>query len=215
MNTVADPPFQIVVGYDFSEPAGLALDQALALGRKDAPAVVHVLGVLSAEAGNELARSRREIDYESAEELQERMDATVRARAGDLSPDVRVFVHVRIGGPAEELLRLAGEAAVDLIIVGTHGRRGIGRLALGSVAEIVVRRAECPVLVMRPRTYSEEQRAEGMPEPPCPHCVARRQETGGAEWWCSVHAAPYVPPRRYTSRHGEMVELRDDVWALW
>jgi nucleotide-binding universal stress UspA family protein len=53
------------------------------------------------------------------------------------------------GAPAAEILRLAAERSASLIVIGTHGRTGLIRLALGSVAERVVREAPCPVLVIR------------------------------------------------------------------
>jgi nucleotide-binding universal stress UspA family protein len=53
------------------------------------------------------------------------------------------------GDPADEILRLAREAGADLIVMGTHGRTGLARLLMGSVAEQVVRRAPCPVLTIR------------------------------------------------------------------
>lgn len=57
---------------------------------------------------------------------------------------------VRSGLPAEEIVRYAEEAAVDLIIQGTHGRTGLAHVLLGSVAEKVVRKAPCAVLTVRP-----------------------------------------------------------------
>jgi len=56
---------------------------------------------------------------------------------------------VREGSPAEVILRYAGENMIDLIVMGTHGRRGLNRLLLGSVAEEVVRRSEVPVMTVR------------------------------------------------------------------
>jgi nucleotide-binding universal stress UspA family protein len=63
----------------------------------------------------------------------------------------RRAVHSRIvpGDAAGELVRLARARPFDLVIVGTHGRRGVKRLVLGSVAERVVREAPCAVLVVR------------------------------------------------------------------
>jgi nucleotide-binding universal stress UspA family protein len=55
------------------------------------------------------------------------------------------------GSPAEEIVRCAREFGCDLLVMGTHGRSGIGHLALGSVAEAVIRAAPCPVLVVRPQ----------------------------------------------------------------
>ena len=66
-------------------------------------------------------------------------------------PDAKVKCerHHRIGDPAPEILDFAKEHNVDLIVMGTHGRKGLTRLLLGSVAEQVVRKATCPVLTYR------------------------------------------------------------------
>src|SRR5262245_42645814 len=56
---------------------------------------------------------------------------------------------LRAGDAAEEVLRVAGDEGCDLIVMGTHGRGGLGRLLAGSVAEAVMRRAHCPVLTVR------------------------------------------------------------------
>lgn len=53
------------------------------------------------------------------------------------------------GDPAQEIVRMAEETAADLIVMGTHGRSGFGRLLMGSVAEHVVRRAPCPVMTVK------------------------------------------------------------------
>ena len=53
------------------------------------------------------------------------------------------------GDPAGEIVALAKEEKVDLIVMGTHGRTGLGRLLMGSVAEAVVRRAPCPVFTFK------------------------------------------------------------------
>jgi universal stress protein A len=60
------------------------------------------------------------------------------------------FEHRLLGGvPGLEITRLAEEEKADLIVIGTHGRTGLSRLLMGSVAEAVVRRATCPVLTLR------------------------------------------------------------------
>jgi universal stress protein A len=56
---------------------------------------------------------------------------------------------VAVGKPAEEILRLAREEKVDLIVMGTHGHTGLRHLLLGSVAEAVARDAPCPVFPVR------------------------------------------------------------------
>jgi universal stress protein A len=54
-----------------------------------------------------------------------------------------------IGNPASEILTVAEMEAAELIIMGSHGRRGLSRLVLGSVAEAVAHRAKCPVLIVK------------------------------------------------------------------
>jgi universal stress protein A len=56
---------------------------------------------------------------------------------------------VQVGSPFQEIVRYAVEQAIDLIVIGTHGRGPIGHMLLGSVAEKVVRKAPCPVLTVR------------------------------------------------------------------
>ncbi len=79
-------------------------------------------------------------------------DEELRARLAQLVPpekSVRVERFLATGSPAEEILRLAGDAHADLIVLGTHGRTGLGRLLMGSVAERVVRKAPCLVLTVK------------------------------------------------------------------
>jgi nucleotide-binding universal stress UspA family protein len=71
------------------------------------------------------------------------------------------------GVPAEEIVNMAGDKHCDLIVMGTHGRTGLGRLLMGSVAELVVRRAPCPVLTVKmplaAEAVEENQAAEAVP----------------------------------------------------
>jgi nucleotide-binding universal stress UspA family protein len=64
-------------------------------------------------------------------------------------PTIQVEHRLIIGTAATEILQVAEEAKCDLIVLGTHGRRGLGRLLMGSVAEQVVRRAPCPVMTVK------------------------------------------------------------------
>ncbi len=58
---------------------------------------------------------------------------------------------VRIGSAAEEIIAAARDLHADLVCISTHGRSGLARVLLGSVAEHVVRQAPCPVLTVRPK----------------------------------------------------------------
>ena len=61
------------------------------------------------------------------------------------------------GDPIGEIVRLAEQEHVDMIVMGTHGRTGLSRLLMGSVAEAVVRRADCPVLVVKHPVEGEDE----------------------------------------------------------
>ena len=64
-------------------------------------------------------------------------------------PEVPYEHRLITGDPATAVVELADEEAVDMIVMGTHGRTGLSRLLMGSVAEAVVRRAKCPVLTFK------------------------------------------------------------------
>jgi len=85
-----------------------------------------------------------------------------------LDPRTEVEHRLREGDPVEEILEAAKESSCDLIVMGTHGRSGLGRLLLGSIAEKIMREAPCPVLTInRPLTHTLTQgfmkEAEGVP----------------------------------------------------
>ncbi|MDE2490351.1 MAG: universal stress protein [Elusimicrobia bacterium] len=70
----------------------------------------------------------------------------------------RVALFSVVGGPAAAIAKTAERWSADLLVIGSHGRRGVGRLLLGSVAEGAARRAPCPILIVR-GTRSRRQRA--------------------------------------------------------
>jgi nucleotide-binding universal stress UspA family protein len=76
----------------------------------------------------------------------EALDRTVRALN---LPGLAIRSEVSEGVPYEEIVRLARERDVDLIVMGTHGHTGLAQVLLGSICEKVVRRAPCPVLSVR------------------------------------------------------------------
>lgn len=140
----------LLVATDFSDQAVQALDAALDVaGEGSHLTLLHVYpppGLLMPEgfvaATPQTYRELIEAIDRSLEEL--RLRAT---RAGLTVTPIAVQGHA-----ATELCRVAREGKHDLIIVGTHGRTGIARFMLGSVAEHVLRDAPCPVLVVRPVT---------------------------------------------------------------
>jgi len=137
------PRKTIVVPVDFSEESYRALREAAALAESpDSLHVVHVLPPFAAadpamawevRAGEpEVTRARDALSHRLADEgLQDG------------------HVDVRIGDPGSEIAALADELEAELIVLPSHGRTGLRRLLIGSVAERVIRLAHCPVLVFR------------------------------------------------------------------
>ncbi len=197
MTSARTPRYKIVLGFDFSPPAVIALDQAIDLAGGRSNVTLHALAALDDRHRLAVLGGNQKPDAEVADHVQRELRAAIDERlAAREAPGMLVFAHVRIGDPAEELLRLSVEADADIIVVGTHGRRGVRRLVLGSVAETIVKKATVPVLVARPAVH-ESAIIGDEPEPVCPDCAAARQQSGGARWWCDAHDRPYSPPHRY------------------
>jgi nucleotide-binding universal stress UspA family protein len=77
--------------------------------------------------------------------------AALWARLNAMAPEGKFCVERFLlkGEPVEQIVRMAKEEGADLIVMGTHGRSGLSRVLMGSVAEWVLRRAPCPVLTVR------------------------------------------------------------------
>lgn len=139
----------VLVAVDFSATARHALAWAFDYALHT-DATIHTLHVvdrrwspadLSADPGS-VQRDVAAAEAAAAAELRALTDEA-RGRLGALHE------HVVVGKPADEILRLARELAVDLIVVGSHGVDPVAHLFVGSVAERVVRGATCPVTVVR------------------------------------------------------------------
>ena len=203
----SEKPYLIVVGVDYSEASDLALEQAFELAAARPNAEVHIVNVVRLYGNQALIDAPLEQAGFSAVSLADanaRLLAYVeqrrqvhRARQAEGSRLERVIAHLRLEAPAEEIVQTAADLEADLIVVGTHGRRGISRLLLGSVAEAVVRLAPCPVFVVRLKALPPE-----VPqiEPPCPRCVAARVESGGKEYWCAQHRERHGQRHTYHQR---------------
>lgn len=138
---------RIVVATDFSDGSDAALEPAFGLARRlDAGLeVVHVLdpSILTAPPG------LGSIALADAPALVEEIDRALAQRAERAqSLGVPCETKVLEGFPSSEIVRHAQKVGADLIIMGTHGRTGLAHVVLGSVAERVVQRATCPVMVV-------------------------------------------------------------------
>lgn len=128
---------------DFSTASDAALVHAEAIAKQSGAGllIVHVEEPPLAYGGGELYYGLPE---PNSERIQKMLEA-VRPRAADVHFEHRLMM----GDPAGEVVRVAGEQGCQMIVMGTHGRTGLTRLLMGSVAEQIVRRAPCPVLVYR------------------------------------------------------------------
>jgi nucleotide-binding universal stress UspA family protein len=127
---------------DFSDASEAALRVARSLAR-DLGARLVILHVMPSDiVVSEAVFPLDPTSYENAlAAMRERLDG----------PDLKYPVEVRLrqGTAAHESLRLAKDVGCDLIVIGTHARTGLGRLLLGSVADAVLPRADCPVIVVK------------------------------------------------------------------
>jgi nucleotide-binding universal stress UspA family protein len=197
--TTTKKPQVIVVGIDFSPIGDLALQTAFEKASELEGSEVHVVYVARAYGSAVHIDGQNELLTVSIEEASQRLKAHVEARLAYFMGShqgkpafTRAVTHVRLDAPAEEIAQLASDLDAELIVVGTHGRRGLRRLVLGSVAEATVRLAPCAVLIVRPRGESTVPAIE----PPCPECVRARAESKGEVLWCATHSERHG--RRHT-----------------
>lgn len=131
---------------DFSSHSEYAFRLACSLARDHGARLIvfHVVTTL----GPELVPYGEAVSQLQPEGYQQQLWDDLR-RIQPPEPSVTVDHRLAEGDPAEEILRLATETHCDMIVLGTHGRTGLERLLMGSVAEQVVRRAPCPVLTVK------------------------------------------------------------------
>lgn len=156
----------ILVATDFSDTAAAALAQGVALASATG-ARLTLLHVIYAEKINETLLGLDAMEYltrvmstpsEQApysptlamdrlrEAAQEKLTEAAASVGG---PRLAFETAIAEGRPSDEVLAFAKTQGVDLIVLGTHGRGAIGKALLGSVADHVIRQAECPVMVVR------------------------------------------------------------------
>lgn len=137
---------RVLIPTDFSEQSSRAVDDGLAM--VDTPErliVLHVAQSLSSfYEGDPLVG----VNLVSDEERTDQLLKLLREKFSDEKYKKLQF-KVTHGTPAEEITRVAKEENIELIVLPSHGRTGLARLMIGSVAERVVRLAHCPVLVLR------------------------------------------------------------------
>jgi nucleotide-binding universal stress UspA family protein len=138
---------KILAPIDFSEVSSGSLDYAVDLAAQIKAAVwvvhVHEIPVYAFPEGVIITPPDA---TDLANRAQKSLDDAIAARR---NRGVEISGTLTIGSPREEIVRLAKEGNADLIVMGTHGRRGLPRAILGSVTERVIRTTDVPVLTIR------------------------------------------------------------------
>ncbi len=185
------PRRKLLVAVDLSEMSSRVLEAAYEIAASGPRTEVHVLYVhepivdpISPYAGAVAWASKDDLDRLQAL-VRETLERSIRTH-GALKIDA-VVAHGSMGAPAREIAHFAAQLDADLVVVGTHGRRGLRRALLGSVAEQVVRWSGCPVQVVRPKHHDPTDVVPEV-EPLCPDCAQRRFDTKGEQLWCERHS---------------------------
>jgi universal stress protein A len=156
------PVTKILVPTDFSETADAALEYAKVLAGQ-LGASLHLMHVFSDPYAAAVyvpevyAPVPAALPERALDDARQCLLARLTADEEERFSGTRAIVS---GLTAPQIVRYASEQAMDLIVMGTHGRRGVAHLLLGSVAEHVVRTAACPVLTVRGVTLERQRQLE-------------------------------------------------------
>jgi nucleotide-binding universal stress UspA family protein len=148
---------RIVVGVDLTETGDRAVLQAVQLARQLPNSELHVTYVLPGSSGVHDARKVEALSRELPAKIEQvRLHVTnvCAPKTAAESYTVECVFHARLGEPAAALHQVAVDVDADLIVVGTHGRTGLEKLVLGSVAQDLIRIAHVPVLVAHAKDFS-------------------------------------------------------------
>ncbi len=146
---------RILVAVDLGDASLDALSVACARARKTGAelAVCHVLPHL--DATHALMAPNDDAVMAHLAELERRVRLAIEQRLGAIADAPKATVFVERGAEYAEVVRRAEVWSATLVVLGSHGRSGLSRLLLGSVAEKIVRHAHCPVLVVRKSPRSD------------------------------------------------------------
>lgn len=185
--------YVILACVDFSENAHVALTAATerALARPDSE--LHVVHVVPPPVGAVAVVGTADLAANFTETL-DRTRKELEAACSDLAKGLadRVYGHIRTGRPPKEIAEVANQIDADLIVIGTHGRTGLSRVLLGSVAEEVVRHAPCDVLTVRTKAIAP------VIEAACSACVAAQTAAQSPKARCEQHVRRHVRPHTYS-----------------
>ena len=138
----------IIVPVDFLKNADKLVDYSVKMAEKLAVSI-HFIHVVSSPAGDAMIGAPFAGEYEGKmlSDAQERM-ANLLKDNSERCPGCTG--EVVLGEPVDKIIEIAQEKRANLIIISTHGAKGLEKILLGSVAERVLKQAHCPVLIMNP-----------------------------------------------------------------
>jgi nucleotide-binding universal stress UspA family protein len=168
----------ILAAIDYSDGSTSVVEHAVALSKQYRPCTLHFLHVNQAVAKDGEGQEGRR--FELLEWLGARLPEPDDAMAG-----IAVIAHEATGEPWPLIVQMASDLTTDIVVLGTHGRKGMQRLVMGSVAEAVSRHCGCSVLVVRKKSHEPFMEVE----PLCGLCVEARLESHGDILWCHDHIA--------------------------
>jgi nucleotide-binding universal stress UspA family protein len=142
-----DDPTAILVAVDTSGQALKVVEAAARLSRGAPSATVHVLHVFRS---NRLDQQRAGTAMSNAEVVEEAKDyLAYHVKAVEKRTRSKVLGHFVMGEPVAEILKMRETLKAEFLVVGTHDATGFERLLLGSIAETLMRKAACTVMVVR------------------------------------------------------------------
>jgi nucleotide-binding universal stress UspA family protein len=142
---------RLLVPIDFSECSRKAVEYGVALAREFRAEMVclHSIEIPYGMGEAGLIIETEAVNKRLREEGEQHASAFLQNQAASTSQECTI----KLGTPYREIIRMADERQIDLIILGTHGRSGVRHFLLGSTAERVVRHAHCPVMVVREQEH--------------------------------------------------------------
>jgi nucleotide-binding universal stress UspA family protein len=212
----------ILLATDFSEASEKALRHALAIARHFGAKfyLAHVVSSLGFTlVGPDAVNTATEVVLRDARQLVDSL-----AKSGALT-GLRHEVIIRQGEVWEELENIIRQGQVDMVVLGTHGRRGLGKLILGSVAEQIFRHADCLVLTVGPGSFEDAPIEGGRAIRPflfatdfgaaslhaLPYAISSANHFGTKLVLLHVVPAVPMPEGFHRATAGDVVEMRENA----
>ena len=148
---------KILAPTDFSELSQAGVRYALELAKavKAEVTIYHVVNLAEFKLTEGTSEERLRPFPHPVQTYQQAMSRFTKTHFADLTADVKVHEKVEMGIAEKNIVNLAEEESMDLIVISTHGRTGLSHMLVGSVTEKVVRLARCPVLSIPSHTKDE------------------------------------------------------------